>query len=73
MAGGAMHEPALGRAVDYLVQTQLSDGTWDEAAFTGTGFPRAFYLRYHMYPTYFPLIALARYGRATGVLANDDH
>ena len=37
------------------------DGGWDEEAFTGTGFPRAFYLRYHMYPVYFPLMALSRY------------
>ena len=36
-----------------------ADGSWDEAEFTGTGFPRVFYLRYHFYPIYFPLLALA--------------
>ncbi|MFW5652522.1 MAG: hypothetical protein ACOC0P_00630, partial [Planctomycetota bacterium] len=39
-------------------------GSWSETEFTGTGFPRVFYLRYHMYRLYFPLMALARYRRA---------
>lgn len=46
------------RGVKYLLSTQRSDGTWDEVAFTGTGFPRHFYLRYDMYRNYFPLMAL---------------
>ena len=37
------------------------DGTWEEELFTGTGFPRVFYLRYHMYRHYFPLWALSLY------------
>jgi squalene-hopene/tetraprenyl-beta-curcumene cyclase len=52
---------AIERGVDYLIATQQSDGTWDEAEFTGTGFPCHFYLKYHMYQQYFPLIALGRY------------
>ena len=40
------------------------DGAWTEEPFTGTGFPRVFYLKYHMYRLYFPIIALARYKRA---------
>jgi squalene-hopene/tetraprenyl-beta-curcumene cyclase len=40
---------------------QENDGTWDEPEFTGTGFPRVFYLRYHDYPIYFPLMALSRW------------
>ena len=39
------------------------DGSWDEPQFTGTGFPRVFYLLYHMYRQYFPLIALTTYGK----------
>ncbi|MBA3314714.1 MAG: hypothetical protein M3552_11205 [Planctomycetota bacterium] len=31
----------------------------------GTGFPQVFYLRYHYYRHYFPLMALARYEKAT--------
>ena len=47
--------------VDYLLATQRPDGDWAEDQFTGTGFPKVFYLKYHMYSLYFPLMALARY------------
>jgi hypothetical protein len=46
------------------VGTQRADGGWTEEPFTGTGFPRVFYLKYHMYPVYFPLMALGRYAVA---------
>lgn len=36
-------------------------GSWREEWFTGTGFPKVFYLRYHLYRHYFPVMALARY------------
>jgi len=36
-------------------------GSWSEREFTGTGFPRVFYLRYHLYRLYFPVMALGRY------------
>jgi squalene-hopene/tetraprenyl-beta-curcumene cyclase len=48
------------RGIDYLLKTQRADGTWEEAEFTGTGFPQHFYLKYHLYQQYFPLIALSR-------------
>jgi len=51
------------RGIDYLVATQRDDGSWHDATWTGTGFPRVFYLRYHLYATYFPLLALATYAR----------
>ena len=63
MAAGEVHSPAVQRGVDYLLGTQRPDGTWDEDQFTGTGFPRVFYLKYHYYRIYFPLMALARYAR----------
>jgi squalene-hopene/tetraprenyl-beta-curcumene cyclase len=47
--------------VDWLVRTQRDDGTWHEDTFTGTGFPKVFYLKYHYYALYFPLMALARF------------
>jgi squalene-hopene/tetraprenyl-beta-curcumene cyclase len=47
--------------VDYLLNTQGDDGNWREDYFTGTGFPKIFYLKYHLYCLYFPLMALARY------------
>jgi squalene-hopene/tetraprenyl-beta-curcumene cyclase len=49
------------RGVDWLVERQNEDGTWDETESTGTGFPNHFYLRYYMYPHYFPLMALGRF------------
>jgi squalene-hopene/tetraprenyl-beta-curcumene cyclase len=64
-ADGARSE-AVERGVDWLVRHQNADGTWDETQFTGTGFPRHFYLRYHMYRHYFPLMALGQYGRVRG-------
>jgi squalene-hopene/tetraprenyl-beta-curcumene cyclase len=47
--------------VRWLVQTQRSDGTWDEPEFTGTGFPGDFYINYHLYRIVFPISALGRY------------
>lgn len=52
---------AIERGIAYLLETQQSDGTWNEAEFTGTGFPGHFYLKYHFYQQYFPLIALGQY------------
>jgi squalene-hopene/tetraprenyl-beta-curcumene cyclase len=52
---------AIARGIGYLLETQRSDGTWDEDYFTGTGFPSHFYLKYHLYQQHFPLTALGRY------------
>ena len=64
LAAGEAESTAVQRGVDYLLSTQQPDGTWNETEFTGTGFPRVFYLRYHYYPLYFPLMALARYAQS---------
>ncbi|MCR4415555.1 MAG: hypothetical protein NUV77_24350, partial [Thermoguttaceae bacterium] len=53
--------PAVTRGIRFLLERQQRDGTWYEPEFTGTGFPRVFYLRYHYYPIYFPLMALSRW------------
>jgi squalene-hopene/tetraprenyl-beta-curcumene cyclase len=66
LAAGLHHHPATARGIHYLLDTQSEDGSWDEPEFTGTGFPRVFYLRYHLYPIYFPLMALSRYTVAIG-------
>jgi len=63
MAAGEVEHPAVARGVAYLLATQEADGLWSQAHYTGGGFPRVFYLRYHGYPKYFPLWALARYRR----------
>jgi squalene-hopene/tetraprenyl-beta-curcumene cyclase len=61
LAAGLESHPAVARGIQYLLATQQFDGTWHETEFTGTGFPRVFYLRYHYYPIYFPLMALSRW------------
>jgi squalene-hopene/tetraprenyl-beta-curcumene cyclase len=61
MAAGELDHPAVERGISYLRETQAADGLWTEKLFTATGFPRVFYLRYHGYPKFFPLWALARY------------
>jgi len=55
--------PATVRGIDYLVRTQTENGEWNEPHFTGTGFPRDFMLKYHLYCNYWPLWALGRYRR----------
>ena len=60
-ATGNFAKAAIEQGIDYLLVTQLPNGTWDEADFTGTGFPSHFYLKYHLYQQYFPLIALGQY------------
>jgi squalene-hopene/tetraprenyl-beta-curcumene cyclase len=64
VAAGRGDLPAARRGVQWLLSRQRSDGGWDETEFTGTGFPKVFYLRYHYYPIYFPLMALARHAQA---------
>ncbi|WP_088347880.1 MULTISPECIES: squalene--hopene cyclase [Rhodomicrobium] len=61
MAAGMADDPSVERGIAYLQRTQAADGLWPEERFTATGFPRVFYLRYHGYPKFFPLWAMARY------------
>jgi squalene-hopene/tetraprenyl-beta-curcumene cyclase len=66
LAAGEADSPEASAGIEYLVRTQGPDGNWEEDKFTGTGFPKVFYLKYHMYRLYFPLMALARYARTAG-------
>jgi len=64
IAVGRASGEAASRGIQYLLETQSPDGSWAEASFTGTGFPRVFYLKYHLYRVYFPLMAISRYRQA---------
>jgi squalene-hopene/tetraprenyl-beta-curcumene cyclase len=64
LAAGEEETDAVRAGIDYLLETQGDDGNWREDQFTGTGFPKVFYLKYHLYRLYFPLMALARYEKA---------
>lgn len=61
MAAGRVDDAVVDRGVAWLVAHQEADGLWGQEHYTGGGFPRVFYLRYHGYPKYFPLWAVARY------------
>jgi len=61
LAANQGHSQAVRRGVQYLLDTQTPDGTWEEEPWTGTGFPKVFYLKYHYYRHYFPMMALAQY------------
>ncbi len=63
LAGEDELSESLIRGVQWLLEHQTPEGSWEEAEFTGTGFPNHFYLRYHMYAHYFPLMALGRLRR----------
>lgn len=58
-AAGDRESGAFAKGIRYLLETQKTDGTWDEKLCTGTGFPNVFYLTYHLYRQYFPVLALA--------------
>ncbi|MBV9813207.1 MAG: squalene--hopene cyclase, partial [Acetobacteraceae bacterium] len=61
MAAGEVESEATRRGIAFLAAGQRDDGEWDELPYTAVGFPRVFYLRYHGYRLFFPLMAMARY------------
>jgi squalene-hopene/tetraprenyl-beta-curcumene cyclase len=66
LSAGEEDTPAVKRGIEYLLRAQGEDGAWPEDQFTGTGFPCVFYLKYHLYRLYFPLMALARFEAVAG-------
>ncbi|WP_263352090.1 squalene--hopene cyclase [Acidicapsa acidisoli] len=73
LAAGDNRSDSVAKGIRWLLERQKPNGEWDEstgegatrqALYTGTGFPRVFYLAYHMYRNYFPLLALTTYKRA---------
>ena len=65
MSIGAVHSDSVRRGIDFLLRTQQPNGFWSDPDFNAPGFPRVFYLKYHGYDKYFPLLALARYRNLT--------
>ena len=59
-AAGERDCQAASAGVQWLVDTQREDGTWDEPQYTGTGFPSDYYINYHLYRLTFPIMALGR-------------
>ena len=66
IAAGESASPEVRAGIEWLLASQQEDGGWSEEPFTGTGFPKVFYLKYHLYSVYFPLMAIARYQAAMG-------
>ena len=73
IAAGKGAHSAAEAGIEYLLRSQRADGNWDEDAYTGTGFPKVFYLKYHMYRLYFPLFALGMYANDRGIIFPDTH
>jgi len=63
MAAGETESSEVSRGIRFLLDRQKQDGSWEENAFTGTGFPKYFMIRYHNYRNCFPLLALGRYNQ----------
>jgi squalene-hopene/tetraprenyl-beta-curcumene cyclase len=74
IAGGDAASLSVRHGIEYLLDRQRADGSWDEELATGTGFPKVFYLNYHLYKDYFPLLALATFvkTRAHATLADSN-
>jgi squalene-hopene/tetraprenyl-beta-curcumene cyclase len=72
LAAGDIRSDSVAKGIRWLIDRQLEEGNWDESAegrngeatYTGTGFPRVFYLAYHLYRDFFPLLALTTYKQA---------
>ena len=72
LAANDTRSDSVAKGVRWLTEQQTEDGSWDEQVpgrngesyYTGTGFPRVFYLGYHLYKQYFPLLALTTYQKA---------
>jgi squalene-hopene/tetraprenyl-beta-curcumene cyclase len=70
LAGGDRTSISLQKGIEWLIENQTVDGTWNETLSTGTGFPQVFYLSYHLYRNSFPLLALAGFVNSKAEQAN---
>jgi squalene-hopene/tetraprenyl-beta-curcumene cyclase len=61
ISAGEVTSKEVINGIKYLLKTQQVDGTWEEKSFTGTGFPKYFFIRYHNYRNCFPLMAFGKF------------
>ena len=61
IAAHQTQSPAAQRGLRYLLDGQDDAGSWREEFWTGTGFPKVYYMHYPLYRHYFPLLALSQY------------
>ncbi|MCH4091301.1 squalene--hopene cyclase [Acetobacter sp.] len=61
MAVGRRDDPAVVRGIAWLSKQQGDNGEWEEDPYNAVGFPKVFYLKYHGYRQFFPLLAVSRY------------
>lgn len=61
LASGDDTSSSVIRGASYLSEIQEEAGNWQESQATGTGFPKVFYLNYHLYRNSFPVLALSEY------------
>ena len=55
LAAGQLDSIEVERGIKYLLNKNLD---WKEEYFTAVGFPKVFYLKYHGYAHYFPLLTI---------------
>lgn len=72
LAVGGRDSDAVTAGIGWLIDNQHDDGSWDEEHYTGTGFPGAFYINYHLYRLVFPIWALGRYVNGVDVPSGHD-
>lgn len=65
LAAGEELSESVKEGICWLIDQQAHDGSWSERFYTGTGFPRTFYMAYHLSRQYFPLMALAEFAKAS--------
>ena len=70
IASGEIKSDEVSNGVKYLIKQNIKKNGWQEDYYTAVGFPKVFYLKYHGYSQYFPLLAISRY---KNILSSNSH
>ena len=54
---GEIDSKEVEKGIKFLLKNKLN---WKEESYTAVGFPKVFYLKYHGYAEYFPLLAISK-------------